>query len=80
MIQQFFQTQLKTQPSQTWRDLPLTVACALGQGHHTARNIVRWEKSWVEEREIFERKERVDGDLWMYNENVNNAIKEFIKA
>ena len=41
---------------------------------------MRWEKSWIEEREIPKNKERVDGDLWIYDEDVNNAIKEFARA
>lgn len=60
MVQQFLQTQLKSQPSQTRRDLSLTIARGFGRGHQTGRNIVRWEKSWVEERLIPERKERED--------------------
>ena len=31
-------------------------------------------------REIPERKERSDGESWTYDEDVNNAIKEFAKA
>ena len=31
-------------------------------------------------REIPERKERSDGKLWMYDKDVNNAIKEFARA
>ena len=41
MVQQFLQTQLKTQPSQTRRDLSLTVSRAFDRGHHTARSIVQ---------------------------------------
>ena len=80
MVQQFLQTQLKTQPSQTRRDLSLTIFRAFDRGHHTARNIVQWEKSWVHTREIPERKKRSDGKSWMYDENINNAIKEFARA
>ena len=80
MVQRFLQTQLKTQPSQTWRDLFLTVSRAFGRGHYTARSIVQWEKSLVHRREIPERKERNDGGSWIYNEDVNNAIKEFARA
>ena len=36
MVQQFLQTQLTSQPSQTRRDLSLTVSRAFGRGHHTA--------------------------------------------
>ncbi len=62
MVKQFLQTQLKTKPSQTRRDLFLTVSRAFSRGHHTERNVVQWEKSCVEIREISERKGRIDGD------------------
>lgn len=45
-----------------------------------ARNIVQWEKSWVSIREIPEKKEREDGDLWLYDEDVNNVIRKFAKT
>ncbi len=80
MVQQFLQTQLKSQPSHIWRDLSLNVSRAFGQGYPTARNIIQWEKSWVEKREIPERKERMDGDSWMYDEEVNDAILKFARA
>lgn len=41
LIQQFFQTQLKNQPSQFRRDLSLTVLHAFGRDHHIARSIVQ---------------------------------------
>lgn len=77
MVQQFLQTQLKTQPSQSRRELSLTVSCAFSRGHHTSCSIVQWENSWVHIREILEQKERSDGESWIYDEDVNNAIKEF---
>ena len=80
MVQQFLQTQLKSQPSQIWRDLSLTVSRVFGRGYPTARNIVQREKSWVEKREIPERKERIDGDSWMYDEEVNDVILKFARA
>ena len=80
MVQQFLHTQLKNQSSQSRIDLALTVSRRFDQGFHTARSIVQWEKSWVEEREIPQRKDRNDGDSWMYNEDVNDAIKEFAKT
>ena len=77
---QFLQTQLTSQPSQTRRNLSLTVSQAFGRGHHTAQSIVQWENSWLSIREIPEGKETEDGDLWLYDEDVNNAIKKFAKA
>lgn len=41
MVQQFLQTQLTSQPSQTRRDLSLTVSRAFGRGHHTAQSVVQ---------------------------------------
>ena len=79
MVQQFLHTQLQTQSSSTRRAMALTVAQSFGRGMFTARNIVRWEKSWVSIREIPERKERDDGDSWMYDEDVNDAIKKFVR-
>lgn len=79
MVQQFLQTQLTSQPSQTRRDLSLTVSRAFGRGHHTARSVVQWENSWVNIREIPEIKEREDGDSWLYDKNVNDAIRKFAK-
>ena len=34
----------------------------------------------METKKIPERKDRDDGDLWMYDEDVNDAIKEFARA
>ena len=31
-------------------------------------------------KKIPERKERDDGDLWMYHEDVNDAIKKFVRT
>lgn len=80
MVQQFLHTQLKKQSSQSRRDLALTISRGFGRGFHTAHSIVQWEKLWVEKREIPERKDRNDGDLWMYDDDVNDAIKELARA
>ena len=80
MVQQFLHTQLQTQSSSTRQTMALTVAQSFGRGMFTARNTVRWEKSWVSKRKIPKRKERNDGDLWIYDENVNDAIKKFVKT
>lgn len=34
----------------------------------------------MEKREFSERKDRGDGDLWMYDEDVSDAIKEFARV
>lgn len=40
---------------------------------------MKWKKSWVEKREISKRQDRNNWDFWMYDEDVNNIIKEFAK-
>ena len=40
MVQQFLQIQLKSQSSQIWRDLFLTISRAFGQSYPIVRNIV----------------------------------------
>ena len=34
----------------------------------------------MSKRKILERKESDDGDSWMYDEDVNDAIKKFVKT
>ena len=80
MVQQFFQSQLTSQPSQRRRNLSLNVARGFGRGNPTARNIVRWEKEWVSSRTIPERKEREDFDSWMYDGDLNDAMREFVRT
>ncbi len=62
MVQQFFQAQLTTGPSQTGRSFSCNVARSFGKGTgtFTARNIVRQENLWVNTREIPERKENIE--------------------
>ena len=67
MVQQFLQTQLKIQPSQTRRGLSMTIARGFGRRQTTARNIVRWETLWVDKRNIPERKERQDYFSWIFH-------------
>ena len=77
MVQQFFQAQLTTGPSQIRRNLSRTVAQLFGRNTFTARNIFRWENLWVSQREIPEGKERDDYDSWMYDRDVNDAMRKF---
>lgn len=67
MVQRFLQIQLRTQPSQTRRDLALSIARSFGRNHATARNIMKWEKSWAAHREIPSRKNCEDYATWMDN-------------
>ncbi len=79
MVQQFIQSQLRTKPSPTRQSLSLTIACAFGRGQTTARNILRWGNSWVDEKVISERKNRDDHDSWMYDVDLNDAMRKFAK-
>lgn len=79
MVQQFLQIQLRTRPSQTRRDLALSIARSFGRNHATARNIVQWEKSWIAYREIPRRKDREDYATWMDNEELKESIIDFAR-
>ena len=48
----------------------MTIARGFGQGQTTGRNTVGWENSWVDERDIPERKERQDYFSWMDDEQL----------
>ena len=78
MVLQFLRVQIKAGPNQR-EALSLSIAQAFGRSQPTAWNIADWEKSWVEDREIPERKMRNDGDSWMYDEDVNNSIRNFAR-
>lgn len=80
MVQQFLHIQLKNQSSQFRRDLALNVSQGLSQNLYTIYSIVQWERFWVEDRKIPKRKDRNDRDLWIYDKDVNNAIKEFARV
>lgn len=80
MVQQFLQTQLKTQPSQTRRDLSMTTARGFRREQTTARNVVQWETSWVDKQNIPERKERLDYFSWMSDEGLQESIRDFARS
>lgn len=79
MVQQFLQIQLKNWPSSTQRSLSLIVAESFGRGHNTARNIVRWENLWVDEREISEGKSLEIYALWMNDKELKKSIRDFAR-
>ena len=79
MVQQFLQIQLRTQPSQTRRNLALSIARSFGRNYTTARNIVQWEKSWIAHREIPRRKDREDYATWIDNEELQESIRDFAR-
>lgn len=80
MVQQFLQLQLKIQPSPTRRAFSIPIAQAFGRGESTWRSIVRWENSWIDLRKIPEQKERTDSNSWMYNVDVIDAIRKFVRT
>lgn len=77
MVQQFFQAQLTSGSSQIRCNLPCNMACLFGRGIFTAQNIVPWENLWVSQQEILEKKEKDNYDLWIYNGDLNNAMRKF---
>lgn len=80
MVQQFLQIQLKNRSNSTRRSLSLIVAQSFGRGYNTARNIVRWENSWVDEREIPERKSREIYASWMDDKELKESIRDFART
>ena len=77
MVQQFIQSQLKFQPRPTRRSLSFGVARNYGRGSPTTRNIVWWKNMWVDKSEIPERKGKDDHDSWMYDLDLNDAMRKF---
>ena len=80
IVQQFLQSQLTSKPRPTRHALSHNVAQAFGRSSPKARLIVQWEKEWVDTREIPERKKREDSDLWMYDGDLNDAMREFVRT
>ena len=79
IVQQFLQIQLRTQPSQTRRNLALSIACSFGRNHTTARNIVQWKKFWIAHRKIPRQKKSEDYATWMDNEELQESIRDFVR-
>ena len=79
MVQQFLQIQLRSKLSPRRCNLSLNIARSFGKGYGTARNIVRWEKSWVKEREITGQKNRDDYFSWMDNKDLQESIRDFAR-
>lgn len=79
MVQQFLTIQEITQPSQPRKVLSLNIARCFGRSHGTAKNIVRWENSWVNNREVPQRKERNDYESWMDDESLRESMRDFAR-
>lgn len=52
MVKHFLAIQKRRTLGQTCRHLALSVAATFNRGQTTARNIIRWERSWVEKKKI----------------------------
>lgn len=79
IVKHFLSSQKKRLPGQTRRDLALLVASTFNKGQTTARNIVRWEKSWVNDNEIPRCKEAKNYESWMSNKDVKMVVQDFAK-
>jgi hypothetical protein len=78
----WIQQRRKDFPGLTRRLLAQTVAVSNNRGTTTARMIVKWERSWVQQRTIPERKSR---DIkynvsWMNEEDIACAARDFARS
>ena len=74
MVKDFLAIQKRRTPGQTCRHLALSVAATFNRRQTTARNIIRWERSWVEKKKIPESLYGGWYAEWMDNENLKMAI------
>lgn len=79
MVQQFLQAQLRDTTGRTRKELSQDVARCFGRGGETSRNITRWEKSWIDNRVILEKKNREDYESWMDDEDLKESIRNFAR-
>lgn len=77
MVRQFLSMQTRKISGQTRRQLARSVAASFNRRHTTARNIVRWEKSWITIGEIPTRKKAEMYASWLIDEDVMMNIREF---
>lgn len=45
----------------------------------TTCNIIQWKKKQVASRKILKKKKRGDSNLWIYDSNLNDVIKELVR-
>ena len=79
MVQHFLNIQEATQPSQPQKVTSLNTACCFKEGHGTARKIKQWEKSWVDNRTIPEKKTCNNYKSWMDDEDLKESIQDFAR-
>ncbi len=77
MVEKSFQAYPITGPNQTRCSFSCNISWLFGRGTFTARIIVHWENLWVNKREIPERNKRDDYDFWVYDEDLNDAMRKF---
>lgn len=70
MVKHFLQIQLQTQFNQARYNLSLQIAQSFRKGRSTARNIICWENSWVEDRNSSSVQDREDYFSRIDEENV----------
>lgn len=56
------------------------MAQSFGGRYNTARNIVQWVNSWVDEREIPIRKNREIYASWMDDKELKESIRDFART
>ena len=78
----WIQQQRKNFPGLNRRRLAETVAASNKRGSKTARKIIQWEKSWVEQRTIPERKSKnmTCSTSWMNEEDIACAARDFARS
>lgn len=80
MVQQFLQSQLVAGCSSRRDILLCNVAQSFGRSSFTGRNIRQWENLWMSSRDIPARQERNDYDSWMYDGDLNDAMRKFART
>jgi hypothetical protein len=79
MVKQFLSIQARATEKRTRRQLAVVIAEAFGRGQRTARNIVRWERSWVAHEILPGRKTRAAPDQSIQDEDLKIFIREFAR-
>lgn len=79
MVKHFLASQSRKIPGQTRRNLATSVASTFNRGQTTARNMIRWENSWVVDRKIPERDDGESNPAWVDDEDVKMSVRNFAK-
>ena len=57
----------------------MSIAQLFDKGQGTAQNIVQWEKSWVEKREIPRQKNRDNYFSWIDDKDLQESMRDFAR-